>query len=220
MKISKPSAPTMHEYLLYYGEEWVKKHFEMTSNQIDDLLYGSKLPTESQQKKIIDRARKEDCDRKAYMLSMYMNDHFIWDKPQKNHIRCQNAEDKEMPNLSHDFWKDWCSIYLHLMSKDMGYHKNRNMNHGWQHGERVINKTTSCTSDDDISNRMLRMLEAGKIESWYYTLMSLKSAHEKNIEGHGFYDESFIDNTIDVTISSLKDYVSKNSLNIELFENY
>lgn len=163
MNMSKPSPEVLTEYLLYYGEEWVKENYELTGNQIDDILYGGAVPTEERRDKKRRRVEKEDSDRKSFMNDMYKDDHFIWDEPNIKHKRCQNAEEKPLPELSDEFLEKWECDYTSRISSDMKYNGNEMRQHGWQHGSRVINKTTSKTTDDNIQDFFLSQLISGKL---------------------------------------------------------
>jgi hypothetical protein len=49
------------------------------------------------------------------------------------------------------------------MGWDMKIHENGMKPHGWVMGERIINQTTSKTTDDIVQDRMLRAFEKGTI---------------------------------------------------------
>lgn len=204
MELSKPSDKVLHEYLLIYGEEWVKETYKMSGDQIDAILYGAALPTQKQQDKKIAKARKQDEAKGAY-LENYKNDHFLWDKPSKKHIRCQEADGKVLPKLSDEFMDAWTDMYNNLMSWDMKMNDNCMKAHGWSLGERVINKTTSLTTDDDVHEKMLRYLVNGDMKGFIYTKMTIKYNHKKNRTPTN-KDEDFIDNVENMTVSSIGGY--------------
>lgn len=193
MNLSKPSDKVLHEYLLVYGEDWVKETYNMCGDQIDFILYGNMaVPTEKQQQEKKQKARNEDEAKGAY-LENFKNDHFLWDKPNKKHLRCQEAKEKPRPELSDDFMSKWIDMYKKLMSWDMKQNNNGMRSHGWSLGERVINKTTSITTDDEIHNRMLRYLNSGEMMCYDNTIGLIKVEHKAKTEGHGVENEDFLE---------------------------
>lgn len=194
MKISLPSAPIMHEYLLMYGEGWVIDRYSITGDEIDAILYGAAIPTEEKQKKKADKVFKEDAGKGKYrVLSAFTNDHFIWDKKNATHIRCESAEEKELPILSDMWLKIWTDSYKTTMEKDMARCGNVERACGWSLGERVINKTTSRTSDDIINDTFLSMLVSGELKQWQLTERVVAMKMKEGVEGHGLKDESLLE---------------------------
>jgi len=193
-KLSLPSPQVMHEYLLVMGEEWVCETYDITGDDIDKIIYGgTAVPTEERNQKKVKKAFKEDSDRQAYMNDMYKKDHFIWNKPWKKHIRCQNAEENPPVEITDEFLEKWTEMYLSLMEWDMKINNNCMKLHGWSHGERIINKTSSMTTDDDIHNRMIRYLEAGSVLPKDKIEKYLELDHEDEKSGHNLGDEIFLD---------------------------
>jgi hypothetical protein len=217
MKMSKPSPSTMHEYLLYYGEEKVMEMFDMNESEIDDLLYGSALPTKERQNKKKAKAKREDSQRKAFILSMFERDHFLWDTPNSKHIRCQNAKEKILPEWSDKFLEKWTAMYLDFIEKDMKYNNNGLTDHGWSLGERIINKTTSKTTDDCIHDRFLNMLNLGSVFSKNAVKYIAKRDHMSGINQDNVGDETFFENISNTELDHIKSVsqslVSKNIKN-------
>lgn len=193
MNKSKPSDKVLHEYLLVYGEDWVKETYNMGGDEIDLILNGGiSLPTEKQQKKKIEKAVKQDEARGVY-LKNFKDDHFLWDKPNKKHLHCQTAKEKALPTLTDDFISKWTDMYQKLISWDMKLNNNTMKAHGWSLGERVINKTTSLTTDDNIHERMLRYLLSGEMMCHDNTVSLVNVEHKVNLDGHGIENEDFLD---------------------------
>lgn len=187
------------------GEEWVKETYGMSGDEIDNLLYGAVIPTEDRQKKKIDIARKEDEGKNKYrMLQSFYQDSFLWDSKCKQQLarECKGYDLKKEP--SPEFLIEWEKMYNSLMDWDMKFNDNGMKSHGWSMGSRVINKTTSLTTDDDIHERMLKLLESASDISWIYTNKQLVSDRGKKSGGHGNEDESFLENIESCDIDHIK----------------
>lgn len=193
MKINLPSPKTMHEYLLSMGENWVCDTYGIDGDIIDEIIYGFKLPTEERQFKKNKKMLKMDEGRVAFMNKMYKDDHFIWDMPNKNHIRCQNAVEVDPPDITESFIVAWLCVYKSLMEWDMRINNNGMLTYGWSLGERIINKTTSKTSDDNIHDRMLRYLESGKMLKKRDTFKVVVFDGLNESGGHNLKNEDFLD---------------------------
>lgn len=219
MKISLPSAPVLHEYLLVYGEEWVCEQYNITGDKIDAILYGYTIPTEERNRKKVQKAFDEDGE-KGKILSAYERDHFIWDEPNSKHTRCSEALDDDHVYRDDQFLIEWTDRYKSSIERDMKVNGNGWVSNGWSLGERVINKTTSLTTDDVIHERMIRYYERGELPirnstSSFY----VKLEHKKGRSGHNLDSEDFLDyiesNSIDsrnTAINEAKRISSTNSV--------
>jgi len=211
MKLTKPTPQVLSEYLLVMGEEWVKETYGITSSEIDNIMYGDLLPTDDRQlKKIKIAFEKDKLEGQRRMLENYLNDHFLWDELNEKQIATQLSEDKDLVEPSEEFLKNWERLYEKLMSADMKRNNNGMKDYGWCHGERVINKTTSLTTDDEIHDRMLRMLLEGKVSTVKTTSNFVRLDHMFKTDGHGYEDENFLKNIESTDIDHVKSVIYYN----------
>lgn len=153
--MSKPSAKVLYDYLLNMGHEWVMETYSLSWEEIDDILYGSALPTKERQEKKIKRQRELD-EAKGVFFKGYYTDHFIWDEPWALHKKCRESESNSfcmsdnVDEIIEDYKKD-ISRYHKYVGSGM-------KPHGWVTGEQEINKNTSKTKEDIYQDLYLRRL--------------------------------------------------------------